>query len=190
MMTSTIMFVFILLCCLSSAFATPTTHGLDEAVRLIKAPLGNIPTIKDVILSGIADRWENQAYKLQILRQRVGYAWELALTDFGFQRYPTGVDLIHPQRKVAIELKNSCRISSGVKRSVRKMLKAFKRTHPGYTVILGCINLRNMSMGGMSIRGGITYLKGTSLLEYLLRSRKAAVIRRLKQAAREFVRDN
>ena len=186
------MIVFILLCCLSNAFATARnpTHGLDEAVRLINAPIGNIPTIKDVILSGVADRWENQAYKLQILRQRVGYAWELALTDFGFQRYPTGIDLIHPRRKLAIELKNSCRISSSVKRSVRKMLKAFKRTHPTYTVILGCINYRNLSLGGMTIQGGVTYLKGTTLLQYLLRNRKAAVIRRLRQAAQEFVRNN
>ena len=194
--STTIMFVFLLLfCCLSSsAFATPSvripSQGLDEAVRLIKAPLGNIPPIKDVILTGIADRWENQAYRLQILRQRIGYAWELVLTDFGFQRHPSGVDLIHPRRRLAIELKNSCRISSSTKRSIRKMLKAFKRTHPTYTVILGCINYRNLSIGGTSVRGGITYMKGTSLLQYLLQSRKAVIVRRLKGAAREFMRNN
>ena len=183
------------LCCFSSgAFAIPhariPSQGLDEAVRLIKRPLHNIPSIKDVILTGVADRWESQAYKLQILRQRIGYAWELVLTDFGFQRHSTGVDLIHPRRRLAIELKNSCRISSSVKRSIRKLLKDFKRTHPTYTVIFGCINYRNLATGGTSVRGGITYMKGTSLLQHFLQSRKAVIVRRLKGAAREFMRHN
>ena len=185
------MIVILLLCCLSSALAVRLPyHGLDEAVTLIKAPMNNVPMIKDVILSGVADRWESQAYKLQILRQRIGHAWELVMTDFGFQRYPAGVDLIHPRRKIAIELKNSCRISSSAKRSARRILLQFKRTHPTYQVILGCINYRNLAMGGMSMRRGVTYMKGKYFLNYLLQSRKAVIIRRLKEAAREFVRNN
>lgn len=189
-----IMIAFLLLCSLSCALATPSvrvpSHGLQAAVNLIKAPLDNVPPIKDIILSGVADRWENQAYKLQVLRQRIGYAWELVMTDFGFQRYPTGVDLIHPRRKLAIELKNSCRISSASKRAARKMLLAFKRIHPTYTVILGCINYKNLAVGGTSMRGQVTYLKGRYFLQYLLQHRKDVIIRRLKEAAREFVRSN
>ena len=162
--------------------------GLESAVRLIKGPVPNNGHVKGVILTGIVNEWEANAYKLQILRQRIGYAWELVITDFGYERPSTGVDLINRRRRIAIELKNSCRISSSAKRNAYRVLRDFKRRHPAYRVILACINYRNLNRGGSTLHRGVHYMKGRSFLTYILQSRKTAIIQRLKTAARAFVR--
>ena len=78
--------------------------GLQRAKELIKQPIGSHRQIKDVILSGIVDKFEENAYKLQILRMRVGQAWEWVFTDYGFIKQPSGIDLINHRCKIAIEL--------------------------------------------------------------------------------------
>ena len=58
--------------------------GLQRAKELIQQPLGSHRQIKDVILSGIVDKLEENAYKLQILHIRVDQAWKWVFTDYGF----------------------------------------------------------------------------------------------------------
>ena len=176
-----------LLCSVNAGWALP---GLDAAVRLIQEPVPNDGHVKDVILTGIVDTWEMNAYKLQILRQRMGYAWELVLTDFGFERHSSGIDLIHRRKRIAIELKNSCRISSAAKRNAYRLLNEFKERHPSYRVILACINYRNLNQGGTTLHRGVQYMKGKSFLSYILKTRQTAIILKLKAAARAFVRAN
>jgi len=166
-------------------------RGLDDAVRLIKSPIHATRPIEDVILSGIADPWQNHAYKLQILRQRMGHAWEMVLTDYGFKRSPVGgIDLINPVRRIAMELKNSCRVSSSIKRDIFHILADFKRRRPRYQVIFGCINYRNMKEGGTSILRGVHYVKGQSLLTKFLGRQKVPTVNRLKAAVRYVMRHN
>ena len=38
------------------------------------------------ILTGLIGEWKETSYKLQILRMKVGFAWELVFTDYGFQK--------------------------------------------------------------------------------------------------------
>ena len=178
----------ILLCLFSTAWSA--TPGLDAAVRLIREPVPNDGHVKDVIQTGIVDAWETNAYKLQILRQRMGYAWELVLTDLGFERHASGIDLIHRRKRMAIELKNSCRISSTAKRNEFRLLNEFKERHPSYRVILACINYRNLNQGGTTLHRGVQYMKGKSFLSYILKTRQTAIILKLKAAALDFVRDN
>ena len=114
--------------------------GLRRAKELIQQPISNHRRTSDIILSGITDRLEQNAYKLQILRMRLGQAWELVFTDYGFSKQPSGIDLINSRRRVAIELKNGYRINSIVRREDLRRLRDFKVRHPRYTVILGFIN--------------------------------------------------
>ena len=183
----------LLIACVHGATPTPeveATPGLDAALRLIQEPVPHDGHVRDVILTGIVNQWEAHAYKLQILRQRIGYAWELVFTDFGYERHPAGVDLINRRRRIAIELKNSCRVSSVAKRNAFKMLTEFRRTHPAYTVIFACINYRNLNEGGTTRHGVVQYMKGRSFLTYILGSRKNLIIRRMKTAAQNFVNRN
>ena len=175
---------------LSIACAHGATPGLDAALRLIQEPVPHDGHVRDVILTGIVNEWEEHAYKLQILRQRIGYAWELVFTDFGFERHPAGVDLINRRRRIAIEVKNSCRVSSVAKRNAFRMLTEFRRTHPNYTVIFACINYRNLNEGGTTRHGVVQYMKGRSFLTFMLRRRKDVVVSRMKAAARTFVKQN
>ena len=118
--------------------------GLHGAKELIKQPIGSHKQIKDVILSGIVDKLEENAYKLQILHMRVGQAWEWVFTDYGFINQPSGIDLINHRHKIAIELKNGYRISSIVRHEDLHRLQEFKSHHPRYSVTLGFINDKNL----------------------------------------------
>ena len=68
---------------------------------------------------------------------RIGTAWELVFTDYGFTKQPSGIDLINHRRKIAVELKNGYRINSIVR---HEDLQEFKSSHPRCIVKLGFIN--------------------------------------------------
>ena len=172
------------------AHARLPTPGLDAALRLINQPLSNDGHVKDIILTGVVNRWESHAYKLHILRQRIGHAWEWLVTDFGYERHSCGIDLVNHRQRIAIEIKNSCQVSSTVKQATFKALRDFKLRHPNYRVIFACINYRNLDRGKTSHRGPIVIMKGTSFLDYMLGTRKNDIIERLQTAARSFVTEN
>ena len=60
--------------------------GLQRSGALIKEPLNSHKQINDIILTGITDSLEEASYRLQVLRMRVGNAWELLFTDYGFTK--------------------------------------------------------------------------------------------------------
>ena len=89
------MFLLILSLLLNESGAT----GLQRAVALIKEPLNSHKQINDIILTGITDSLEETSYRLQVLRMCVGSAWQLAFTDYGFTKQPSGIDLINHRWK-------------------------------------------------------------------------------------------
>ena len=182
------MFLLMIICCIAQAQLP--TPGLDAAIRLIKQPLANDGHVKDIILTGVVNQWESHAYKLHILRQRIGHAWEWLMTDYGYERHSCGIDLVNHRQRVAIEIKNSCQVSSTVKHATYKALRDFKSRRPNYRVIFGCINYRNLDRGKTFQRGTIIIMKGTSFLDYLLGTQKDDIINRFQTAARTFVREN
>ena len=116
--------------------------GLQRAGALIKEPLNSHKQINDIILTGITDSLEENSYRLQVLRMRVGSAWELVFTDYGFTKQPSGIDLINHRRKIATELKNGYRINSIVRREDFRRLKEFKRQHQGTYLDLVSLMIR------------------------------------------------
>ena len=75
------------------------------------------------MISGITDQLEEAAYRLQVLRMRLGLAWELVFTDYGFTKQPSRIDLINHRRKIAVELKNRYRINLIARREDFRRLK-------------------------------------------------------------------
>ena len=65
----------------NALFGESRATGLQRAGALIKEPLNSNKQINDIILTGITDQLEEASYRLQILRMRVGNAWELVFTD-------------------------------------------------------------------------------------------------------------
>ena len=141
---------------LSLLFNESGATGLQRAGALIKEPLNSHKQINDIILTGITDSLEENSYRLQVLRMRVGTAWELVFTDYGFTKQPSGIDLINHRRKIAVELKNGYRINSIVRREDFRRLKEFKRQHPRYIVILGFINDKTTE-GKYRVKSGVQY---------------------------------
>ena len=45
-------------------------------------------------LTGITDQLEEASFQLQVLRMRVGNAWELVFTDYGFTKQPSELTLL------------------------------------------------------------------------------------------------
>ncbi len=153
--------------------------GLAQAVTYLRQPIPRMRETNDIILSGISTPWEENAYKLQVIRVRLGIAWELATTDFGFQQMHP-IDIVNHHRKIAIELKNNKRISSTEKRVKHADLLAFKRRHRDYTVIFGFIN----GGGHDTVKDGIQYMHGQRLLQLMFGRSKNRVIRQFREAVR------
>ena len=99
---------------------------------------------------------------------RVGYAWELVFTDYGFTKKPSGIDLINHRWKVAVELKNGYRINSIVRCKDFRRLKEFKRQHPRYIVILGFINDKTVE-GKYRVRDGVHFMSGKRFSQYIFK---------------------
>ena len=79
--------------------------GAERAFDLLNVSIMAYDSTKYVVLSGIVTRLESNAYKLQVLRKRLGHVWEFAFTDYWFGKLPRGNDLVNNRRKIAIELK-------------------------------------------------------------------------------------
>ena len=155
--------------------------GVNRGVALLRGRIPNYRPTQDIILSTIVLPCEEAAYKLQYIRVKLGMAWELALTDFGFVKSNQGFDLVSERRKIALELKNSRRVSSVIKRHSHQVLKRFKEEHPDYTVVFGYIN-----GGGVTrMKEGVQYMYGPRLLNFLFENRQMRVINRFRQAVRQ-----
>ena len=159
------------------------TTGLQRDGALIKEPLNSHKQTNDVVLTGITDTLEEAAYRLQVLRMRVGNAWELVFTDYGFIKQPSGIDLINHRRKIAVELKNGYRINSIVRREDFRRLQEFKLQHPRYTVLLGFINDKQVE-GKSRVKNGVHIMSGRRFLQYIFKGDEGKIIRYLRRAVK------
>lgn len=176
--------ILILLICFRACIGT----GLSQARALIGKPENPRPTlVSDILLQGLANRVADTTYKYNVLRMRIGMAWEMAFLDFGFEKLRSGIDLVNHHRKIAIELKNSYRVNSKVLKVDSQRLKEFKRQHPDYTVILGHINDRTES-GRSVTRNGVRYMYGRYFLRYIMEGRATHVINELRKAVKNYIR--
>ena len=155
------MFLLILSFLLNESRAT----GLQRAGALIKEPLNSHKQINDIILTGITDSLEENSCRVQM---RVGSAWELVFTDYGFTKQPSRIDLINHRWKIAVELKNGYRINSIVRREDFRRLKEFKRQYPRYIVLRGFINDK-MSEGKCRVKSGVHVMSGKNFLQYIFK---------------------
>ena len=160
--------------------------GLERAGELIKEPFSPHMKSTDIVLSGLINDIEEAAYRLQIIRMRLGYAWEWVFTDYGFIKHSSGIDLINPRRRIVVELKNSYRINSIVRREDLHRLKVFKARHPRYTVILGIINDRTLE-GHDRVKDQVRIMSGRKFLRYIFKGDEGRIIRYLRRAVRSVI---
>ena len=185
----TIVFSIVLILSLATTKAI-IKPGLRRAGEMIKEPIKTHGQTRDIVLpTRLIIRLEAAAYKLQILRMRVGLAWELVFTDYGFQKLPQGIDLVNHRRKIAIELKNGYRINSMVRRADYRQLRDFKNKHPDYTVIMGVINDRTAE-GRFRVTNGVHFRSGLRFLRHIFQGDEMKNILYLKRAARYFLVHN
>ena len=133
--------------------------GMQRAIDYLRQPLPATRPIQDVILRGKFDNLQENAFKLNRIRTRLGRAWEFVLTDYGFNLVNNVVDLINPNRSIAVELKNSWRTdNANSKKCVFDKLKTFKRNNPRYTVVYGAINYKTQNPGKDEMKENITIM--------------------------------
>jgi len=178
------MFVTVLIFSLVSVVTS--ISGLHKACDVVKKPINLNSLSNDIVLSGVTNRLEAAAYKLQVLRMRLGHAWEWVFTDFGFTKLSKGLDLINHRRRIAIELKNGYRINSIVRREDYRRLRKFKAQHPGYRVILGIINDKTIE-GKVRVKNRVYVMTGQRFLRYIFKGREGGIIRSLRSCVRKMV---
>ena len=107
--------------------------GLHKAGVLIKAPINSHKQTNDIVLNGITDQLKKPLTNLQVLRMRLGRAWEWVLSDYGFIKQASGIDLVNHRCKIVVELKNGYCINSIVHREDFRRLQEFKSVIHSYT---------------------------------------------------------
>src|SRR5277367_1729173 len=172
----------ILLLFILSVSTQPIQPGMRRAIDYLRQPLPPTKPITDIILRGYFDNLQENAYKLNRIRSRLGKAWEFVFTDYGFELVNNVIDVINPNRLIVIELKNSWRTdNSRSKQSTITQLQAFKRNNPQYTVIYGAINYKD-NIGKDVMKGNVRVMYGNLFLNFIFGDRKDYIIRTLRTA--------
>jgi len=157
--------------------------GMQRALDYLRRPLPPTQPIQDVILRGKFDNLQANAFRLNRIRSRLGRAWEFVFTDFGFNLVNNVIDVINPNRLIALELKNSWRTdNANSKKCVFDKLKTYKRNNPNYTVVYGAINYKPQIPGKHEIKENIHFMYGDVFLNYIFGMRKDNVINTLRTA--------
>src|SRR5271156_1657587 len=157
--------------------------GMQRAIDYLRQPLPPTRPIQDIILRGKFDYLQENAFRLNRIRSRLGKAWEFVFLDFGFVLINNRIDIINHNRQIAIELKNSWRTdNSRAKTATIAILQEFKTNNPDYTVIYGAINYKNQRPGKDVMRGGVRIMYGDVFLNFIFGARKDEVVRTLKTA--------
>jgi len=103
-------------------------------------PINNDKSSNDILLKNQAVNF-SCVHKHVIFKMRIGKLWEEVILLYGFEKLETGLDLIHHERKIVIELKNSWKSDNFSGKQYKfYTLRNYKRDHPEYEVIYGCIN--------------------------------------------------
>ena len=157
--------------------------GMQRAIDYLTRPLPPTKPITDIILAGKFDNLQENAYKLNRIRSRLGKSWEFVLTDFGFKLTNDVVDLINRNRSIALELKNSWKTdNSKSKKYIFARLKEYKPNHPSFTVVYGAINCQPQTPGKDQLKENIRFMYGDVFLNYVLGNQKDDVINTLRAA--------
>jgi hypothetical protein len=158
-------------------------------------------TPKDFILDiPEIEEYYRKALLATQLSMKMGTIWQESISCYdGFENlkigHPSGLDILHHERKLAIELKNSTMTDNKSSRTANfDKLAKFKKEHPEYVCIYGCINnsknAKDLLQGQSKIiiHDGveILYLVGNSLFDYLLGKNKDEIIDFVKKTVREY----
>jgi putative transposon-encoded protein len=155
--------------------------------KIICAPF-QVRYSHDILLSDMLHEslWDIH-YKLTILPQRVGLAWEKAATLFGWKQADDSVDLIDTKRKYAVELKNSAYSdNSSSRRRKYDALVEFGKRNPGYSLFYIIINdatAKDKMVHGNRIR----YISSGKALKFLFQGKYKQVEKVMENAITKFI---
>src|SRR5438093_11043356 len=126
------------------------------------------------------------AHKNTHFKMRIGQMWEIVFTLFGFQKLPTGLDVINYDRKIIIELKNNWKTDNySGKKFKFAALRNYKRDHPDFEVIYGCVN--DFKIRDYINTDGVRVLTGHALLRHILAKDMEFVVETLQSLISDYI---
>jgi hypothetical protein len=162
--------------------------SLKDEIRKVICAKWTIHYPEDILLESLNTSIIKTSYLYNILPQRIGKGWEKAATFFGWKQQNHLVDLIHEQRKIAVELKTSTHSdSSAARRRKYDMLVQFKKKHPDYQVVYAVIN-DNTAKDKMVHDDQVRYVSWTNALNLLFGSDYNKVITVMEQVVEEYLK--
>lgn len=144
-------------------------------------------TIAYDILDTTTDIQDKQiALRVKQRQMRIGCIWQIAIGNYGTMTdlgigHETGLDILSVERKIAIELKNRTNTDNSSSRlSNWNKLAKFKRLHPDYECIYGCVNDDKSEAGEITTitHDGVEIKKytGNKLLTHIFGSDTANIV--------------
>ena len=130
-------------------------------------------------------------YKLKMLPQRIGLAWEEAALAFGWKReQQQHIDLVHHKTRQAVEVKSSALSdnSSSRRRKYQQLMK-FKKKHPTYEVFYAAVEDVS-SKDRMVYDGKVHYVTGLNALKLLFGDHWQEVENIMEQCIYAYLKNN
>ena len=129
-------------CYCKNRFLVMDRATLKSELRKVLLAKWNVHYSEDILLEDVNTSVMKTAYLYNILPQRIGLAWEKAATFYGWkQNTHPKVDLVHEEKKMAVELKTSTHSdSSAARRRKYQQLVQYKTRFPDYEVFYVVIN--------------------------------------------------
>lgn len=162
--------------------------GMENAINKVICAPYKVKHCDDVMLYDLYDPsvWDT-VYKLKILPQRVGIAWEVAATYCGWKKCTeNGLDLVREKTKEVLELKNSASSdNSSSRRHKYNSLLEFKKTHPNYKLYYAIINDKTPKRK-MVDDNKIYYVSGVHALRLLYNNQYKVVWEAIKKSVVRF----
>lgn len=126
---------------------------LEEYKEIIEPQIIDVlnKDTKNSLTFDILDSEQSRKYKLLCLKQKqyqmkIGEIWQIVIGNYKsfknlYTHHISGLDIISNDRKIIMELKNRTNTDnhSSKKQNLLK-LSNFKKLHPEYTCVYGCIN--------------------------------------------------
>ena len=159
---------------------------MEQAIRNIICREYTIKYPNDIILRDSNHSVLDLVYKYRLLQQRIGEAWEIAPTFYGWQKI-YGIDLKNVSTHQAVELKNSYNTDNSSSRKTNYIkLMEFKEINPDYEIIYAVINDKT-DKNKMVHDGRIRYVSGIHARQLLFGENTQRVINEMRLVVNDFL---
>ena len=167
----------------------PSEKELTEAINEIINAKYRFRFPEDPFMIEFDTSVMKSSYLFNLLPQRLGKAWEKAATFYGWKKVKK-IDLVHEEKQLALELKNSVHSDSSAARHRKfQLLTEYKKAHPSIKQLIYAVINDATAKDKMVFNDTIRYVTYTAALRVLFEDDYRKVEAVIEKCVEKFLKD-